>query len=214
MVKPGKRVFRRRILAIALVIVAILVALAGTFRAFVIAGASDAPNLLVGDRVVVNRMAYDLFVPFTEVRLLSWSEPRRGDIVLCRFPGEGDGHPWLKRVVGIPGDTVELHGPRLIVNGEEMRYEILDRSAFADVPPENRIGETVAVESGAGMEHRVTFTTAMARGETLFGPARVAEDHYFVLGDSRDNSLDSRSLGLVSRDQILGRYAWTLLRAD
>jgi len=207
---PRKRMLRRRVLVLALIAAALLFVLVGTFRTFFVAGASDAPTLLLNDRVVVNRMAYDLFVPFTKVRLLTWADPERGDIVMCRFPEAGGGHVWLKRVVGVPGDTVELRGPRLVVNSEEMDYGFLDRSAFADVPPDNRLGEVVAVESGVGMEHRVTFTPRDEPETTGFDPVRVGPGLYFVLGDSRDNSLDSRTLGLVPRDRIIGRYAWTL----
>jgi signal peptidase I len=189
----------------------VLFVLMGSFRAFVIAGASDAPTLLINDKVVVNRIAYDLFLPFTEISLLSWSDPQRGDIILCGVPGIVERITWLKRVVGVPGDVVEMRDHKLIINGEKLDYVVHDLKEFADVPLVNRLGSVVATETGAGTDHLVTYTPGPAMAS--FAPVTVTEGHYFVLGDSRDNSKDSRMVGLIPRASILGKFVGTLVRA-
>lgn len=204
---------KRRAVIVASSLAIVLVFLLGSFRSFVIAGASDAPTLLVDDKVIVNRIAYDLFLPFTEIALLSWSDPARGDMVLCKIPGIEDDERSLKRVVGVPGDLVEMRDHRLYINGNELDYLIHDPADFAGVPAVNRLGEVIATERGAGTEHLITYTPGLDSHMASFDPVKVTERHYFLLGDSRDRSMDSRAFGLVPRQSILGRQIATLSRA-
>jgi len=160
--------------ALGVVLLAVLVtaALAGTFRRYRIATNSCAPALMTGDLVVVNACAYDLTVPFTWKKLARLSHPGPGDIVACRLPENEPGSVYLKRVVGIPGDVVELRQGRLVVNGRETRQRDRDRS-------EGMTGD--------------------------FGPVQVEEGRYFLLGDNREKSRDSRHFGTVPREDILGK---------
>ncbi len=107
-----------------LVVLALLVvttaALAGTFRRYRVASSSCAPTLLPGDLILANACAYDLTVPFTGLRLARVADPRPGDFVVYRLPGFEPGAVHVKRVVGVPGDVVELRRGRLIVNGSEV----------------------------------------------------------------------------------------------
>src|SRR5678815_2819478 len=97
---------------------------------------SMKPTILEGDRVFVNKLAYDLKVPFTTLHIAEWSNPRRGDIVVFYSPH--DGKRLVKRVVGLPGDTVELRNNTLIINGEAMEYRPISDDLLRDITPEER----------------------------------------------------------------------------
>ena len=154
---------------------------------------SMKPTILEGDRILVDRMAYDLRIPFTHVSLLRTGEPRRGDIVV--FDSAASDKRLVKRVIGLPGDVVELRDNRLIVNGEVARYRPVSTTAeFIDL-----------VESLGGLRHPVRLQRAASLSFASFGPLRIPEDAYLVLGDNRDRSADSRVIGLVPRRELLGR---------
>lgn len=165
---------------------------------------SMKPSILAGDRIVVDKLAYDLRVPFTLLRLAHWDDPRRGDIVT--FPSPADERLFVKRVIGVPGDVIELDANRLVVNGEAARYTPLtDREISTLV--EHGSGHYHYFYEEIGGDRRVVMFNEYPRRSRHgnFGPVRVPDGHYFMLGDNRDNSGDSRVIGLVSRDRILGR---------
>ncbi len=154
---------------------------------------SMKPTILEGDRILVDRMAYDLRIPFTHVSLLRTGEPRRGDIVV--FDSAASDKRLVKRVIGLPGDLVELRDNRLIVNGEAARYRPVKVSEeFIDL-----------VESLYGLRHPVRLQRAASPRFASFGPLRIPDDAYLVLGDNRDRSADSRVIGLIPRRELLGR---------
>lgn len=162
---------------------------------------SMKPSILEGDRIVVNKLAYDLRVPFTTWRVARWSAPERGDIVVLLSPR--DSTRLVKRVVGTPGDTLALRANRLVVNGEEVAYSPLSPRLLAGrvtTPP----GRLLAAEELDGEPHPVMLTPRRS-GLDSFGPVTVPAACYFVMGDNRDESLDSRVFGFVDRDRILGR---------
>ena len=161
---------------------------------------SMRPTVLEGERVFVNRIAYDLKVPFTTWRIAQWSDPVRGDIVVCHSPA--DGRLLLKRVVGVPGDKIELKDNRLIVNGTAATYRDL---SIAD-----RDG-AVMRESIFNREHLVALGDGRS---SSYGPVVVEPQKYLLMGDNRDNSFDSRSFGFVSRVEILGRATRIVASVD
>jgi len=171
---------------------------------------SMRPTLLEGNVVLVNRLAYDFKLPLTNIALASLGEPRRGDIVTFESPKTG--MRLIKRVVGVPGDTIELRGDVLFVNGVAARYsnptvtgEPLD--GFGSVPSIH------AVERFAGIEHPVQILPGV-RAMRDFGPFVVPKASYFMLGDNRDNSEDSRYIGPVPRRLLLGRASRLVLSVD
>lgn len=184
---------------------------------------SMRPTILEGDVVLVNRLAYDLKLPLTDRVLAPLGEPQRGDIVVFHSPL--DGTRLIKRLVALPGDVVELDEAQRVlrINGEPADY--------ADAAPAlERLGEdgplvdaTQAIERSAGHRHRVQWLSGL-REATLpnsvntrsaqFGPLRVPEGHYFMLGDNRDNSADSRFVGPVPRHLLVGRAHHLLVSAD
>ena len=172
---------------------------------------SMKPTILEGDRVFVNKLAYDLKVPFTTHHLAEWSSPRRGDVVVFFSPH--DGTRLVKRVVGLPGDIIELRDNRLILNGQAAEYQAIAETRLRDVAVADRVSQTFAAEQIAGRWHAVAgIPSAPARRD--FGPYRVPEGHYFMMGDNRDNSFDSRFYGPVERGRIVGRATAVVLSFD
>ncbi len=172
---------------------------------------SMKPTIVEGDRVFVNKLAYDLKVPFTTWHLATWGEPQRGDIVVFYSPY--DGTRLVKRVIGLPGDTVQLRQDTVSINGKPVEYESLPESRLRDVGLVERINTSYATELLPGQPHAVAFSAALpARRE--FGPYIVPAGSYFMMGDNRDNSFDSRYYGPVARNRILGRATGIALSLD
>jgi signal peptidase I len=162
---------------------------------------SMKPTILEGDLVLVNKLAYDLKVPFTTLHLLQWGDPERGDIAVFFSPQ--DGTRLVKRVIGLPGDTIQLRNEMLYVNGVAQRYSIRDPGPFRGEIFEDR-NPILAVEHLGQCDHYVLALPGRAAMRS-FGPYVVPPGRYFMMGDSRDNSTDSRFIGAVPRGQIVGK---------
>lgn len=185
----------------------------GSFRSAIadwndVPSGSMKPTILEGDRVFVNKIAYDLKVPFTTWHISEWSDPERGDVVVLYSPY--DGKRLIKRVVAIPGDRIEMKDHRLIVNGVPAGYEPLDAASFRDVEPEN----SAFRETAPNASPRPILTTPSRPSMASFGPVELPPGRYWVMGDNRDNSFDSRWFGLVERTRILGRATAVVLSLD
>ena len=184
----------------------------GNFRTYMVMGESDLPTFDSGDKVIINRSAYDLTIPFTNLKFLPWRAPSRGDMILCYLEKKNNNDFWLKRIIGLPGDTILIRSNKVYINNKPLKYEILKKESLAPQKPD-ALGEIVALETGMGLEHTVSFSDS----ENIisnFGPLVVAGDHYFVLGDNRFNSLDSRFLGQVPRQHIFGKYLFRIYRKN
>lgn len=165
---------------------------------------SMVPSIYIGDRIVVDKLAYDLRVPFTQVSIIRWGQPMRGDVVT--FPSPADEKLLVKRVVGIPGDVVELIDNELHINGAIAHYEPLPPDLVSAVPLDDPLRYRLLKESILGNERLVMLHSSTYRSvASNFGPVEVPAEHYLVMGDNRDNSRDSRFIGFISRDRILGR---------
>jgi len=161
------------------------------------------PTILEGDRLLVDKHAFGLRVPFTLIHLTSGEDPARGDIVV--FDSPNDGTSLVKRVVGVPGDTVELTGEILRVNGKEAHYADGDTAALNGLLTETAAQNPVLLrEAGFGPSHHILLLPAR-EGLASFGPVTVPAGNYVMLGDNRDNSADSRYFGFVPRRNIVGR---------
>jgi signal peptidase I len=172
---------------------------------------SMKPTILEGDRVFVNKMAYDLKVPFTTLHLAEWSSPRRGDIVVFYSPK--DGTRLVKRTVGLPGDTVEMRVDQLIINGEKVAYKSIAEDLLPDVTPTDRANSVYASEALPGRSHLIAGIPELPAMRN-FGPMQVPDGYYFMMGDNRDNSYDSRYFGVVKRSRILGRATGVVASFD
>ena len=172
---------------------------------------SMKPTILEGDRVFVNKLAYDLKVPFTTLRLAQWGNPHRGQIVVFYSPH--DGQRLVKRVVGLPGDTLELRQNRLILNGQPVDYLPPAEKWLRDVSPSDRAVQVFAGEQLPGRAHAVAAIPRVY-AKRDFGPVVVPQERYFMMGDNRDNSFDSRYFGTVQRKSILGQATSVVLSFD
>jgi signal peptidase I len=161
------------------------------------------PTILEGDRLLVDKHVYGLRVPFSLIHLTSGENPTRGDIIV--FDSPRNGTSLVKRVIALPGDTVALDGEQLIVNGVLANYTVSDGSKLrALLRATQGHGPTVLRESGVVPAHDILLLPDR-RQWGLVGPVSVPQGMYFVLGDNRDNSADSRYIGFVPRRNIVGR---------
>ena len=158
---------------------------------------SMKPTLVEGDRIGLNKMAYDLRVPFTHISLYKIADPARGDIAV--FDSKVAEKRLVKRVIGVPGDTVAMQNNRLFINGQAISY--------------------TAISNGDWLEHltgknHIVRVDPHAQTYANFGPVTVPAGQYLMLGDNRDNSADSRVIGFVPRSEFVGRSRSVVMSLD
>ncbi|WP_051308905.1 signal peptidase I [Desulfogranum japonicum] len=163
---------------------------------------SMKPTILEGDRIFVNKLAYDLKVPYTTLHIAHWDDPARGDIVVFFSPA--DGTRLVKRVIGIPGDTITMENNQLLINGKKIAYHSSDLPPNIERYADASVTTYQYIEELARHPHPITITPDI-RSLRSFGPIAVPESTYFMMGDNRDNSADSRYFGFVHRDLIVGQ---------
>ena len=186
----------------------------GVFRTAVadwnpIPSASMRPNLLEGDVVFVNRLAYNVKVPLTDVVIARTGEPQRGDVVT--FSSPLDGTRLIKRILALPGDRIEMRNERLVINGVESHYAL--EEVVQETTAEGSMDALRMLEAVDGHRHRIQVLPQRLSARD-FGPVSVPQDAYLMLGDNRDNSADSRYIGFVPRHLLIGRAERILVSAD
>lgn len=174
---------------IGLAVILALIIKTSIVEAYKIPSASMEDTLLVGDFLLANKFVYGAHLPLVNWRLPAISDPEAGDIVIFIFPGDNKGTKYIKRCVGTPGDTVEVKNKELFVNGKRfpdpLHSKFVDTTAFGQ--------QRILPRKPGGQNSRDNF-----------GPYVVPEGYYFMMGDNRDNSWDSRFWGPVSSDRVLG----------
>ena len=191
-------------------ILAIIVIRTFIFQPFSIPSTSMVPTLLIGDHVVVTKYSYGLWFPhpvtYKRWELLDWADPERGDIIVFRFPNKKSVH-YIKRVVGLPGDKVEVLDNQIVLNGEAQARTITGKYEYQD----NCVTEdgTLWSETLGDLTHS-KLTDASPSALASRGPFTVPEGKVFVMGDNRDNSGDSRQWGFVDEELIMGKaqFVW------
>jgi signal peptidase I len=173
---------------------------------------SMAPTILEGDVVWVNKLAYGLRVPLTTWHVAKWADPQRGDIVVVLSPL--DGTRLVKRVVGVPGDTLEMVDNQLWLNGRALDYSAPLRDHRPTIASELRGAAVFAEENLDGVHHTVMALAGVRGAPRSFAPVTVPRHAFFLMGDSRDNSFDSRAYGWADRDAILGKARGILVSLD
>jgi len=172
---------------------------------------SMIPTILKGERIFVNRLAYDLKVPYTRLRLATWGDPKRGDVVICRSPV--DGTRLVKRVIGLPGDEIAMRDNRLHINGHPISYSALSREEAMDRGGIDSPAFRYHEEQLPGRAHSIGLQPRK-RALRSFDPLRIPSGSFFVMGDNRDNSADSRFFGCVERRDIMGEAKAVVVSVD
>ncbi|MGJ7461424.1 signal peptidase I [Halomonas sp. MA07-2] len=178
------------------VLLVVLVLRSFVVEPFQIPSGSMRPTLEVGDFILVNKFTYGLRLPVVHTRIVDFNEPERGDVMVFRFPNEPAVN-FIKRVVGLPGDTLSYEGKQLYVNGEAVPKRLLEEG------PAAAPGELLLAEQLGGLEHRI-YNNPRDPGPQM-REVVVPEGHYFTMGDNRDHSNDSRYWGFVPEENIVGR---------
>lgn len=164
---------------------------------YTVPSGSMKPTIQEGDRIVVNKMAYDLRLPFTDISLFSINSPARGEIVV--FESDAANLRLIKRVVGLPGDTISMHNEHLTINGEAIPYIQSTLSSYS-LQPNDLFTEVLGEIS-----HSVNINNAAESPLANFSAITIPKGYYLVLGDNRRNSADSRVYGLVPHKELKGK---------
>ncbi|MCW4152839.1 signal peptidase I [Halomonas sp. 18H] len=162
---------------------------------FQIPSGSMRPTLAVGDFILVNKFTYGLRLPVLNTKVVELGEPERGDVMVFRFPKE-TGVNFIKRVVGLPGDRIRYEGKQLFVNGDAVPKELLETA------PQGAPQELLLQEQLGEVAHQI-YNNPEDPGPQMRG-VEVPEGHYFVMGDNRDHSNDSRYWGFVPEENVVG----------
>lgn len=159
---------------------------------------SMKPTILEGDRILVNKLAYDVHIPFTHISLKRLADPQRGEIVI--FDSKASDKRLVKRVIGLPGDVIEMRNNVLSVNGRVLDYKSVSASDRVLVEQENLLGVRHLIKIHKNGGPLSSFRTYV-----------IPKDRYLMLGDNRDNSADSRVIGFVPRHEIVGRAKYVVM---
>ncbi len=188
------------------VILAVLILRSFLVEPFRIPSSSMVPTLLEGDFILVNKFSYGLRLPVVNYKVLDLGAPERGDVVVFRYP-EDPSVDYIKRVIGLPGDRIEIRGKRLFVNGDEVVRESVERFV-GEGRNRKDTGKLLEVEKLPGRDHEVLIDPQ--RGGVRSISTQVPEGAYYVLGDNRDSSKDSRYWGVVPEDHLVGKafFIW------
>jgi len=163
---------------------------------------SMKPTIVEGDRIFINKMAYDIRVPFTHISLVRLAEPQANDIII--FDSVASDKRLVKRVIGVPGDKVSMKNNHLFINGQAITYEAKERG----ITYHHESNETIN-----GQSHTIRLNNVSSQLAN-FNAVTVPTDRYLVLGDNRDNSADSRVIGFVPRNEIIGRSSKVAFSLD
>jgi len=189
------------------IIVAVLILRSFLVEPFRIPSGSMMPTLLVGDFILVNKYAYGLRLPVINTKILDIGHPQRGDVVVFRYPNDPS-VDYIKRVIGLPGDTIRYHNKKLYINGTQIQDEI--KGIYQD--PCTGPGNTEFIEDLDSVKHSILLDlNESPRFET---ERVIKEGEYFVMGDNRDNSNDSRRWGTVPEANLVGKAFMVWMNAD
>ena len=173
---------------------------------FRIPSGSMMPTLLIGDFILVNKYTYGVRLPVLNTKVIEMDKPERGDIVVFRYPKEPS-VDYIKRVVGLPGDRVAYYNKQVYINGKRIKYVPLGQYQGVG-QGKNMTGSGLLIEElGAAVEHKILVHNNAPSIESVHV---IPDGHYFVMGDNRDNSNDSRYWGTVPEENLVGKafFIW------
>jgi signal peptidase I len=194
--------YARSFFPIVLIVLLIRSFIAEPFR---IPSGSMMPTLLVGDFILVNKFTYGIRLPVINKKVLELNEPKRGDIVVFRYPKDPS-VDYIKRVIGLPGDRIVYHNKQLTINDRPVKQVSLGRYQGLG-QGEDMTGAEELLEDLTGVEHSILIRNGAPTVEFVYV---VPEGHYFAMGDNRDNSNDSRYWGPVPEANLVGKafFIW------
>ncbi len=188
--------FAKSLFPILLLILVVRSFVAEPFR---IPSGSMIPTLEIGDFIIVKKYAYGLRLPIIQTKIIDTGRPKRGDVVVFRYPPRPKIN-YIKRVIGLPGDTIKWSADKkLIINGKVVSYT-LDGKHKTNEGTADKFRETLPNDNAHGL---ILFNNVTTAGDWI-----VPEGHYFMMGDNRDKSSDSRSWGFVPEDNLIGKASW------
>jgi signal peptidase I len=201
------------------VLLAVLVLRAFIFEPFRIPSGSMMPTLLVGDFIVVNKYSYGLRFPVWHTRITEGDKPKRGDVAVFRYP-QDESQDYIKRVIGLPGDHVSYYNRKLSINDVAVNIQsdhvyqgLGDLNKMQNAGGCDRVGARCQVYL-EGDESKYTVMVNPDRGLGADGELFVPEGHYFVMGDNRDHSNDSRIWGYVPEENLVGKAVMIWMHWD
>lgn len=208
---------RDLVLAVVFCLVAVVLVRSFLIEPFKIPSSSMVPTLKIGDHIFVTKFKYGLFFPFTKTEMVKTGSPKRGEVVVFLFPKDESLH-YIKRVIGLPGDKVEFRGKDLLINGRLVPKErVTDPNEVARVIGSSDGAGELYRENLDGVVHYVRYqggaSADFRRSSDLI---EVPPDRFFMAGDNRDDSYDSRSWGTVPRENLKGRaeMVWLSLASE
>ena len=172
---------------------------------------SMKPTIMEGDRILVDKLAYDLRFPFLHWRMKTWADPERGDIVT--FPSPETEELYVKRIIGMPGDTVSMVDNRVFINNKPLQYKV-DEENIAAVLNEFDFKNFVVVEEQLEGRPHSMMVSKYGSSVSSFEKEIIPEGAYLVLGDNRDSSKDSRFIGFIDRERIRGKATKVIISLD
>ncbi|HEV2488790.1 MAG TPA: signal peptidase I [Candidatus Acidoferrales bacterium] len=208
---PGQKV-SRELLSWFWVILAFIFIEGTLVQARVIPSGSMENTILIGDHLMVSRFGYDAGIPFTDDQITLWRNPKRQQvIVFAAPPGEGSNQDLIKRVIGIPGDSIQIRHGAVFVNGQQLKEPYILR----DPDDGNSFVENFPPDGNALFDGRLNSVWAATLSRYVVnGQLRVPPEHYFVMGDNRGDSYDSRYWGFVPRQNIIGTPLFIYMSID
>lgn len=170
---------------------------------------SMQPTIRIGDRILVDKLAYDVRLPLTHVSLRHLADPQRGDIVV--LDSQAARERLVKRVIGLPGDEVAMRGNVLFINGRSASYAA---GSYHGIHDDLENPARYEIERYGNMRHAIRLSEHWPSPASNFGPVKVPAGQYLLLGDDRDNSMDSRYFGFFPRSEIVGRARRVVVSLD
>ncbi len=168
------------------------------------------PTVMPGDFIAVNQYAYGLRLPVLHHKILDIGEPKRGEIVVFRYPPDPSIN-YVKRVIGVPGDKISYVDKSLYINGKKIPQTVIGNNV--DIEPDMSIPVVEKEENLLGVKHRIFLRPNYISSGNFYN-VTVPPGHYFMMGDNRDDSLDSRSWGFVPEANLIGRAFFVWLSWD